>query len=492
MQLARSLRGVVTSVAITLMFVAGPSSANSFELASGNAPAEVIIPRVIPVIYQDVSAGAGDATLVLRWTTLLTNAWFDAIAPYHPSAVGVYSRLGRLDGGADNYARNVAILHASYHVLNSLAPRRHFEWRAMLEQLGLNPDDDSVGNDAVGVGNRAGKAVVAARERDGMNQLGDAGGRTHNLIPYADYTGYKPVNTAYELRDPSRWQPNIVSNGNGLHQVQQFVTPQMRLTRPYSYDDPNMFKTPAPANSLPRGHFGRLAYKHQVDEVLAASASLTDEHKLLAELFDDKLRSLGFSAFFVHQTMLDGSIDAFVHYDFMVNLAAFDGAIATWNEKVRHDAVRPFSAIRWVYGNSLVNAWAGPGRGTDALPASQWRGYMNTADHPEYPSGSACFCSAHAEASRRFLGGDQFGWQVQFTPGSSGVEPGITPQASITLEWPTWSDFERQCGLSRLYGGVHFPAAIEAGHELCRPIGALAHEFLESHVNGTAPPPVAP
>jgi hypothetical protein len=29
------------------------------------------------------------ATLVLRVTTVLTHAWFDAIAPYHPSAVGV-------------------------------------------------------------------------------------------------------------------------------------------------------------------------------------------------------------------------------------------------------------------------------------------------------------------------------------------------------------------------------------------------------------------
>ena len=40
-----------------------------------------------------------------------------------------------------------------------------------------------------------------------MNQLGDEGGRQYNRRPYEDYTGYKPVNTAYKLSDPSRWQP---------------------------------------------------------------------------------------------------------------------------------------------------------------------------------------------------------------------------------------------------------------------------------------------
>ena len=37
----------------------------------------------------------GDAPLVLRTTTLITNSWFDAIAPYGESTVGVYSRIDR-------------------------------------------------------------------------------------------------------------------------------------------------------------------------------------------------------------------------------------------------------------------------------------------------------------------------------------------------------------------------------------------------------------
>jgi hypothetical protein len=65
------------------------------SLRHGNAVIEVIGPAAVAAILGSVSAGASDASLVLRITAIVSNAWFDAIAPYHPTAVGVYSRLGR-------------------------------------------------------------------------------------------------------------------------------------------------------------------------------------------------------------------------------------------------------------------------------------------------------------------------------------------------------------------------------------------------------------
>jgi uncharacterized protein DUF6851/vanadium-dependent haloperoxidase-like protein len=477
---------VCVLVALLVAFQPERTAGIAFDFDSGNAAIEVVIPTVIPAILASVSGGAGDASLVLRITTIITHAWFDAIAPYHTSALGVSSRLGRRPAGegATNRNKNIALIYASYRVLNSLLPRHAADWRSMLESVGLDPDDGHIGTtDAIGIGNAAGNAVVAAREHDGMNQLGDEGGRRYNRRPYDDYTGYAPVNTAYTLRDPSRWQPNIVSRGNGLFQVQQFVTPQWRLTRPYSYDNPNRFHTPEPHDSNPHH---RQAYRQQVDEVLAVSAGLTDHQKATAELFDNKLRSLGFSALFIAVSR-GFTLDQFVHYDFLTNVAAFDGGIATWNEKVRHDAVRPFSAIRYVYGDRPVTAWGGPGMGTVSdIPASEWRSYLGTADHPEYPSGSACFCGAHAQASRRFLGSDNFGWSVPIPQGSSSIEPGITPATDIVLgPWNTFTEFEEACGRSRLWGGVHFPASLEAGRELCRPIGDLAYEFVKKHIDGS-------
>ena len=488
----RCLRRLPGVRLMMLAVAASGACAGAFDFDSGNAPIEVVIPKVVPVIFGSVSPTASDATLVLRITTLITNSWFDAIAPYHPTAVGVYSRLGRRPAAERTTTnRNIAAIYASYRVLNSLLPDHVAEWRAVLSSVGLNPDDNQQNMvTPIGIGNMAGNAVVAAREHDGMNQLGDEGGVKYNRRPYADYLGYKPVNTAYELRDPSRWQPNIITMGNGIFRVQQFVTPQMRVTRPYSYPDPNRYNAPRPMKSDPHGALGRQGYVEQVDEVLQSAANLTDEKKAKAELFDNKIRALGFSALFATQSR-GLSLEQFIQLDYLTNLAAFDTAIVIWSEKYKWDAVRPFSAIRYIYGDRPVRAWGGPGKGTvNDLPASQWQSYLNTADHPEYPSGSASFCSAHAQTARRFFGSDSLGWMVPIPKGSSVIEPGITPANDLMLNFATWSDFETDCGLSRFWGGVHFLSAISAGHELGRQIGDVVYDFVQAHIAGTAPAPV--
>ena len=67
-------------------------------------------------------------------------------------------------------------------------------------------------------------------------------------------------------------------------------------------------------------------------------------------------------------------------------------------------------------------------------------------------------------------------------------EYGITPVSDIVLgPWETWTEFEEECGISRLWGGVHFRASIPAGRDLCRPIGDLAYEFVQDHIAGNVP-----
>src|SRR5262245_55175889 len=103
-----------------VMFASTGFAFSSFYFDNGHSPIEVVIPSAIPAIFE-MSPGGNDASLVLRVTTLITNGWFDAIAPYHPSAVGVYSRLGRRPAAeaATNRRKNIAIMYASFHVLNS-------------------------------------------------------------------------------------------------------------------------------------------------------------------------------------------------------------------------------------------------------------------------------------------------------------------------------------------------------------------------------------
>ncbi len=460
--------------------------AQAFDLDQGNAATEVIVPALVPSIFASVAPG--DAPLILHTTVSITTAWFDAIAPYNATTVGVYSNIPRRPAaeGLTDRNRNIAMFYASLPVLSRFFPQDLPKWEAMLSSVGLDPK--RISEDLAtpeGIGRAAGLAVMAVREHDGLNLLGDVGGRQFNRRRYADYTGYRPVNDALELRDPSHWQPAIVTRGNGVFAAQQFVTPQFARTLPYTYRTVDQFVVSPPFNSDPNGPVGAQRYKKQVDEVLVASANLTDEQKLTAELFNNKIESLGFVAVFLTQSR-HWSVEQFVQYDFLVNVAAFDGGIAMWNAKRKYDAVRPFSAVRHVYGAESVKAWGGPGRGTVSLPASEWKSYLDVADHPEYPSGSSCFCAAHAQASRRYLGSDDLGWTLPYAKGSSRIEPGVTPRADMALTFETWSRFEQACGQSRLWGGVHFQSAIDVAKPICHHIGDRAYRFVAEHLAGRA------
>jgi len=483
----RSVKGAVRAGltgALVLLSV-NAASAIGFNFDTDNGATRVVIPKMVPAI-REFSPGAGDASLVLRVITLTNNAWFDAIAPYHPTAIGVYSNLGRRPAGESltNRNKNIALIYASYRVLSSLLPQNADDWRKMLTAEGLDPNDASTDTTtAVGIGNVAGWAIVAAREHDGMNQLGDEGGRTYNRRPYADYTGYKPVNSPWELVDAGHWQPLIIPKGGGLFVTQSFVTPQWKQTRAYTYDNVDLFSVPPPVDSDPNN---MVAYKAQADEVLALSAALNDRQKGICELFDDKIRSLGTIGIYL-SVVRHFTLDQFVQMDFMVHVATFDGGIAVWNNKYRYDAVRPTTAIRYLYGSNPVTAWGGPGRGTVSdLPANEWRSYTQTADHPEYPSGSACFCSAYAQAWRRLQGGtDNLGFMLPWLKGTSRQEPGITPAKMVILgPWATWTEMVDDCAMSRVHGGVHFRPAIEASKEMCRQMGDRAYDFVEAHLAG--------
>ena len=478
-------RSTFSSCFIALALLAtSPPPAQALDFDTGNAALEVVIPTVAPIVFQDISPTGGDATLVLRATTLITNAWYDSTAPWHPTAVGVYTRLPRQDPPATNAPLNTALLYASYRVLNSLLPHRAALWDQMMIGVGLDPTNDTMDTtSAIGIGNAAGFGVVQGRQHDGMNQLGDEGDPAYNPQPYSDYTNYVPVNSAFELKFPGRWQPDIQRQGIGLYKIQKFVTPQYALVEPYSYPDPTAFFIPPPIGKSPKA-----PYQAQADAVLQASADLTEEQKLKAELFDDKIRALGFSAIFAAQGQgLD--LLGFIQLDFLTNMAAFDAGIVIWRWKRIYDAVRPFSAIRHVYGEQPVTAWGGPGQGTvNDMPASAWRAYLEEADHPEYPSASTCFCAAHAQAARLFLpGGDALGFPVEWPAGSSRIEPGITPAMDTVLVFPTWSGFVDDCGQSRVWAGVHFQAAVDASAALCDVFGDTAHAYLESLLDGTAP-----
>lgn len=456
-----------------------------FDFDHGNVMLEVIIAQGGSLLLSNVNGS--DATILLHEIAMSTVSWFDAVAPYSRTAVGFYSNIPRRPASeATNRNMNTAIIYANYRTLLFTNPMFRTQWRAMISSIGLDPDDNHTDlTTPIGIGNTVGNAIVAARKYDGMNIVGDAGGKKYNLHPYADTTGYEPVNSPYDLTDPSRWQPKIQTKNNGIFTIQKYVTPQfanadtfvLRNPKPWSVFDP-------PVKSDYRRN--RAAYKQQADEVLEASANLTDEEKMEAELFNNKVVSLGWASAF--GALSHGlPLEQYAQYEHMTLAAAWDAGVTVWKAKTHYDAVRPETAIHLLYGNRNVRAWGGPGKGTvNDLRGKDWESYLGLPDHPEYPSGSACFCAAHAEASRRYFGSDQFGVSESFVAGSSEIEPGVTPAHDITLTYPTWTDWETRCGYSRFRGGVHFKDAVAASLAECKPIGAKVHKMIMRRVNGDA------
>lgn len=87
---------------------------------------------------------------------------------------------------------------------------------------------------------------------------------------------------------------------------------------------------------------------------------------------------------------------------------------------------------------------------------------------------------------RRFTGSDAFGFTHTVMPGSSRVEPGVTPATPQTFSYATFSAAVDEAGISRRYGGIHFSWGDTAARTLGRRVGAQVWTVAQSYINGTA------
>ena len=485
-------------VADPMLEFEGP--AHEFDMVNGNALHGVFILHLAPYIQQEVSPSFNDPSLLFRYVTLLLNGAFDAVAPYHETAVGVHSRMAHLPASESetNEKPNTAVMHALYQIMLEFAPHRTDDWRYMMTIHGFDPDDRNgldldcgVEQDVSSppaIGNFAAKCVLDAHRNDGYNQFG-AG---TDGVPFGDTTGYVPVNTAGALNDPSRWQPLLVPDRQGGTAPQMFATPQYANIEPYSDFDPRSLRVPPPADS---NHENAVAYRTQVDEVIETTHDITDEQKMLVEFFDNKLRGS------LLRPILSNYHDTvdFVQWDFLVNMANYDAGIVVWQEKARYDAIRPASAIPYVYGDGMIKARGPPGGDPVLIPAGEWTTYVNTANHPEYPSATAAFCAVDAVVWRLFSGTDEIGKYVDadgnLVGGYEGVRPagssfwerGQTPVEDVHLGFDTWTEYAEECAASRVWAGVHFWPSVQVVDEIGETVGTAAFKYWESLMLGEAP-----
>ena len=157
------------------------------------------------------------------------------------------------------------------------------------------------------------------------------------------------------------------------------------------------------------------------------------------------------------------TLDDDVKMFFALTNAIFDAGIASWDAKRVFDSVRPATAIPYLFHGQQIQCWGGPGQGKVAADGADWIPYQKatfpTPPFPEYISGHGTFSAAGATILALWTGSEQFGDSVTFAPGTSVIEPRITPASAVTLRWRTFHDAANQAGISRRYGGIHFRAA---------------------------------
>jgi hypothetical protein len=485
----------------------GVAKAGSPWATSGT---ENVVVRWNEALLQGVRESRLGPPMVARALAIAHTCMFDGWAAYDGVAVG--TQLGdtlRRPAQERRYANKVvALSYASYRAGVDLFPSSKASvFDPLMAELGLDPADDSRDTATpVGIGNNVAQAVLAFRHRDGANQLGDEpGGRPG--IPYSDYTGYAPVNAPMDTRvpldistvhDPSRWQPLTYVDGSGNLVTPAFVGAHWQRVRSFSLASNDELRSrTGPAR------YGSAEFVVQARELVDLSATLTDEQKVIAEYWADGPRSElppGHWNLFAQQVAhrdrrgsSEHDLDLAVKLFFALTNALFDASCCAWDNKVAFDSVRPITAIRSLFRGEQIQAWAGPGRGTQTIAGEEWFPYQPssfpTPPFAEYSSGHSTFSAAGAEILRLFTGSDRFGGSVTIPQGSSRIEPGRVPGRDVTLSWATFADAAAQAGISRRYGGIHFTQADldarSAGRAVARRCWALANTYFAGTTLGT-------
>ena len=416
--------------------------------------------------------------LAARALAMVHTAMYDAWSVYNPKAISslsaLYIKAPQQHCNKENVRK--AFSYAAYRVLMDLfwlvlpAGNKNMFSDFMCE-LGYNPGDTAINiTSPQGIGNLCARMTIEYRNGDGSNPHGTL------LMPaWSDYTGYQPVNTPDKINDISKWQPLKKEFSPGNIKIQSFLLPHWGLVKPFALHYNWQIRPERPLNQNDK------EFKEQAQEVLDISACLTDEQKAIAEYWSDGVGTYTPPGHWceIAQYVLrhESRNTPCIKLLFALSNAMLDASIAAWECKHYYNSVRPVSAIRYLFENDNVQAWAGPCKGTKTIQGKLWQSYIDTPPFPEHVSGHSTFSRAAAVVFKNFTGSDEFGGCYEFCKGSSKLEPNCNvPCVDINLTWPTFSAAAEQAGMSRLYGGIHFRKGNEAGQKLGNTIGIQSWE----------------
>jgi PAP2 superfamily len=248
----------------------------------------------------------------------------------------------------------------------------------------------------------------------------------------------------YELtKGKPNWTPTSV-----IPLQQKPLLPDWGKNRTFTMPDGKACPLPAPpAYSEEQGS----EFYKQALEVFETKQGLTPEQRAIARFWsDDPMLSPtppGHWVSIALQILERENADVNRSAEVLARLGAAlgDAFIGCWETKFQYDLLRPVTYIR---------------RTMDP----KWESVMTTPPFPEYPSGHSTQSAAAAAVLTDFFG-ENFAFED-----STHVKDGVKPRS-----FASFNAAAEEAGISRLYGGIHFRAAIERGLEQGRCIGTYAN-----------------
>lgn len=347
--------------------------------------------------------------------------------PDRQSLAGQLNGLPRLPGLHQNraYLWDVAANSALAEVTRGLFTYTTEENKRAITALeaGLNKkfraaDDPQMVRDSQAYGKSVADAILAWATSDGGNK-GESRNFSKTFVP--------PVGDGLWVRTPPMFQPALQPTWGENRSAIPNAVATCEIAPPPAY------------STDPASEF----YK-QAHEVYSTVKNNTPEQKLIALFWaDDPEKTSTPPGHWIsitnqyikeHGVPLSLAAEAYVK----VGIAVSDAFIACWHTKYIHNLVRPISYIR----ANIDPNWDSPIITDPVL----------TPPFPEYPSGHSTQSAAAAAVLTAL-----FGDKVAFTD-HTGEAQGFPPR--------TFSSFDQaaeEAALSRLYGGIHYRAAIDNG-----------------------------
>jgi len=135
------------------------------------------------------------------------------------------------------------------------------------------------------------------------------------------------------------------------------------------------------------------------------------------------------------------------------SLAIADAFISCWDEKYRSNLIRPETLIKEHINNS-------------------WKPILQTPPFPEYTSGHSVVSGAAGIALTSIFGDD-----FQFDDDTE------TPYGLPVRSFESFNKAANEAAISRMYGGIHYRAAVEVGVQQGRKIGQLLIQKIKMRNN---------